>query len=179
MCIYFRNWRYGQCKNNLHIGRNQILLWIPKRLGPTHNTQKKWFCFYTPGTDMHPGWSSHKWTALCVDVNAPQTFRGQQDSPHRHQSEVIWATYGHILFWVCTFVPGPCSTEVFCKTRRRISNNGQNRSSYTINGPPVSIWFTVMHILCLCSLTCHNKKPIVHLNWFHHWTSNQKIPRLP
>ncbi len=62
---------------------------------------------FRPGINMGLGWSSHKWTALSTGVNAPKTHWGctkiQLLRPH---SEVVWATYGHILsaVYMC---PGP------------------------------------------------------------------------
>ena len=45
-----------------------------------------------PGINIRPEWSDHKWTALSTGVNA---LRMHCDSIA--QSEVVWATDGHIL----------------------------------------------------------------------------------
>ncbi len=73
---------------------------------------------------MRLGWSDHKWTALSSGVNTPKMHLGcikiRSLRPH---SEVVWASYGHILLAVCTRMwPGPhwCtaySTDVLLVSR--------------------------------------------------------------
>ena len=64
---------------------------------------------FRPGIDMRPGSSNHKWTALSTGVNTLKMHWGRIDVRSlRPHSEVVWATYDHILLAVCTrMCPGP------------------------------------------------------------------------